>query len=212
LDIHVASKSFNQSAQNLLEKNATLTIWQGIKAVRYITGVVASFGMTENNRWQMRYHFCIQPPLWRSGLRKNFRIFQQKDIHAISAILLDENGVTDWGTSFNEVHSAREFCVQYGESDLTFLSRLWAEQEIFFYDKFGSDEPTQKLTVCDDIAGLTRLKEAFTFNPDANAELMKECVRKFHYGANVRPSSILSKDYAFKTPDWEGTFNSQGKV
>jgi type VI secretion system secreted protein VgrG len=211
LDIHVASKSFNQAAQNLLEKNATLTIWQGVKAVRYIAGVVASFGMTENNRWQMRYHFCIQPPLWRSGLRKNFRIFQQKDIHAISATLLDENGVTDWSTSFNEAHSAREFCVQYGESDLTFLSRLWAEEGIFFYDKFGSDEPTQKLTLCDDIAGLTQLKEAFTFNPDANAELMKECVSKFHYGANVRPSSILSKDYTFKTPGWEGTFTSQGE-
>nr|WP_280135746.1 contractile injection system protein, VgrG/Pvc8 family [Escherichia coli] len=32
---------------------------------------------------------------------------------------------------FYEDHPAREFCVQYGESDLAFLSRLWAEEGIF---------------------------------------------------------------------------------
>ena len=29
-----------------------------------------------------------------------------------------------------EDHPAREFCVQYGESDLAFLARLWAEEGI----------------------------------------------------------------------------------
>lgn len=211
LNINVASKSFNQSAQNLLEKNATLTIWQGVKALRYITGVVSNFGMTENNRWQMRYHFCIQPPLWRSSLRQNFRIFQQQDIHAISATLLDENGVTDWTTSFNAIHSPREFCVQYGESDLAFLSRIWGEEGILFYDKLAPDDPSQKLMLCDDISGLTLIKEAITFNPNANTGVTTECISKFHYGASVRPSSILSKDYTFKTPGWEGKFNHQGE-
>lgn len=75
----VASDSFMQTAEMLLEKKATLTIWQGAVAQRYVTGVVAGFGMQENNGWQMRYHLRIEPPLWRCGLRQNFRIFQQQD-------------------------------------------------------------------------------------------------------------------------------------
>lgn len=61
LDVDVASDEFDREAKNLLEKNATLTIWQGPKALRYVKGVVASFGMKENNRWQMLYRFRIQP-------------------------------------------------------------------------------------------------------------------------------------------------------
>lgn len=85
MSVDVASDSFMQTAEMLLEKNATLTIWQGVIPLRYVTGVVAGFGMQENNGWQMRYHLRIEPPLWRCGLRQNFRIFQQQDIRTISA-------------------------------------------------------------------------------------------------------------------------------
>jgi type VI secretion system secreted protein VgrG len=48
----------------------------------------------------MNYHLTLSPPLWRAGLRRNFRIFQQQDIQAISATLLSENGITDWTRLF----------------------------------------------------------------------------------------------------------------
>ncbi|HAE8197123.1 TPA_asm: type VI secretion system tip protein VgrG, partial [Salmonella enterica subsp. indica serovar 41:b:1,7] len=147
LSVDVASDSFMQTAGMLLEKKAVLTVWQGDIAQRHVTGVVAGFGTQENNGWQMRYHLRIQPPLWRCGLRQNFRIFQQQDIRTISATLLNENGVTGWTPLFYEAHPAREFCVQYGESDLAFLSRLWAEEGIFFFDRCAGDSAAQTLTL-----------------------------------------------------------------
>ncbi|EIH3908971.1 type VI secretion system tip protein VgrG [Escherichia coli] len=210
MDVDVASKEFGIQANSLLEKKATLIIWQGPKALRYVSGVIASFGMKENNNWQMQYRLRIQPPLWRSGLRQNFRIFQQQDIETISATLLDENGVTDWEPSLNSDHPNREFCVQYGETDLAFLSRLWAEEGIYFYDKLAPNSQDQKLTLCDDAAGLSPIG-TITFNPNTRTEADKECINAFHYEANVRPSSILSKDYTFKTPGWEGKYIRQGE-
>lgn len=94
LDVDVASQKFDLQANNLLEKNATLTIWQGTRALRFTTGVITSFAMKENNRWQMQYHLCIQSPIWRCCLRQNFRIYQQQDIQNISATFLEENGIT----------------------------------------------------------------------------------------------------------------------
>ncbi|HDB9420220.1 TPA: type VI secretion system tip protein VgrG [Escherichia coli] len=210
MSVDVASDSFMQTAEMLLEKKATLTIWQGVIPQRYVTGVVAGFGMPENNGWQMRYHLRIEPPLWRCGLRQNFRIFQQQDIRTISATLLNENGVTEWTPLFYEDHPAREFCVQYGESDLAFLARLCAEEGIFFFERFAADSPEQKLTLCDDVAGLSQAGE-FPFNPDASTGAETECVSMFRYEAHVRPSSVQSQDYTFKVPDWPGMYEQQGE-
>ncbi|WP_330986274.1 MULTISPECIES: contractile injection system protein, VgrG/Pvc8 family, partial [Enterobacterales] len=123
LIVDVASQSFAQTAEQLLEQNATLTIWQGNVSLRTVSGNIATFSMKESNDWQMQYRFRICPPLWRCGLRQNFRSFQQQDIQSISATLLNENGVTEWSPILYDPHPAREFCVQYGESDLDFLSR-----------------------------------------------------------------------------------------
>lgn len=210
MSVDVASDSFMQTAGMLLEKKATLTIWQDVIPLRYVTGVVAGFGMQENNGWQMRYHLRIEPPLWRCGLRQNFRIFQQQDIRTVSATLLNENGVTEWTPLFYEDHPAREFCVQYGESDLAFLARLWAEEGIFFFERFAADSPEQKLTLCDDVAGLSQAGE-FPFNPDTSAGAETECVSMFRYEAYVRPSSVQSQDYTFKVPDWPGMYEQQGE-
>ncbi len=62
LDVDVASDSFRQTAEKLLEKGTVLTIWQGSTALRYVSGVVSGFGMKEHNGWQMQYHLQIRPP------------------------------------------------------------------------------------------------------------------------------------------------------
>lgn len=208
LEIDIASNLFTLEAKDLLEKKSTLTIWQGPKAIRSVSGVIASFGMAENNDWQMQYTLRIQPPLWRSSLRQNFRIFQQQDIQTISEILLDENGVTDWASDFRVSHPPREFCVQYGESDLAFLSRLWGEEGIFCFDK-PSQDGSHKLTLCDDVVGLSKTGIVIPFNPNTKTEVTGSCISEIIYEANVRPSSVLSQDYTFKVPGWEGRYQQQ---
>jgi hypothetical protein len=70
LDIEVASDSFGQAAENVLEKNATLTVWQGDTPQRRISGIVTRFGMKEYNGWQMCYSLTINPPCGAPGCDK----------------------------------------------------------------------------------------------------------------------------------------------
>ncbi|EIB3071600.1 type VI secretion system tip protein VgrG, partial [Salmonella enterica] len=160
----------------------------------------------ENNHWQMRYHLTIVPPLWRCGLRQNFRIFQQQDIQTLSSTLLNENGVTEWTPVFYEGHPAREFCVQYGESDLAFLTRLWSEEGIFYFDWHAPQGAAQKLVLCDDVAGVSTLGE-MPFNPNTDTEVSTMCISSFRYRARTGPSSVETQDYTFKTPGWPGYYN-----
>ncbi|QMJ04438.1 type VI secretion system tip protein VgrG [Citrobacter freundii] len=204
LRVDIASDQSDLTAPDFLEKSATLTVWQGTVAQRYLHGIITRVESGENNRWQMNYTLTLSPPLWRAGLRQNFRIFQQQDIQAISSTLLTENGVTDWVPSFYESHPAREFCVQYGETDLAFLTRLWAEEGIFYFDWLHPTGPEQKLVLCDDVAGVSTLG-AMPFNPGTR-EVSRECISEFRYEATVSPSSVQSQDYTFKVPDWPGYY------
>ncbi|EDQ7846560.1 type VI secretion system tip protein VgrG, partial [Salmonella enterica subsp. houtenae] len=146
-----------------------------MEAQRYVSGIINEVMQGENNHWQMRYHLTIVPPLWRCGLRQNFRIFQQQDIQTLSSTLLNENGVTEWTPVFYESHPAREFCVQYGESDLAFLTRLWSEEGIFYFDWHAPQGAAQKLVLCDDVAGVSTLGE-MPFNPNTDTEVSTMCI------------------------------------
>ncbi|EIQ5373065.1 type VI secretion system tip protein VgrG, partial [Salmonella enterica] len=206
LEVDIASDQPDLAATNFLEKNAVLTIWQGMEAQRYVSGIINEVMQGENNHWQMRYHLTIVPPLWRCGLRQNFRIFQQQDIQTLSSTLLNENGVTEWTPVFYEGHPAREFCVQYGESDLAFLTRLWSEEGIFYFDWHAPQGAAQKLVLCDDVAGVSTLGE-MPFNPNTDTEVSTMCISSFRYRARTGPSSVETQDYTFKTPGWPGYYN-----
>ncbi|MIG41001.1 type VI secretion system tip protein VgrG, partial [Salmonella enterica subsp. enterica] len=210
LDVDIASGLFDLTAEDFPEKKAVLTVWQGDIPQRYVSGIVTEVQLGVNNGWQMRYYLTVSPPVWRAGLRQNFRIFQQQDIQTISAQLLKENGVTEWMPLFYEEHPAREFCVQYGESDLAFLTRLWTEEGIFFYERCGKAGPEQKLAVCDDVAGLSKAG-ALAFNPDTTTGGTTEYISEFCYRAQISVASVETQDYTFKTPCWPGYYSHDGE-
>ncbi len=158
----------------------------------------------------MLYSMKVHPPLWRAGLRQNFRIFQNEDIESILATILKENGVTEWSPLFSEPHPSREFCVQYGETDYDFLCRMAAEEGIFFYEEHAQKSTDQSLVLCDTVRYLPESFE-IPWNPNTRTEVSTLCISQFRYSAQIRPSSVVTKDYTFKRPGWAGRFDQEGQ-
>ncbi|EPB1845425.1 contractile injection system protein, VgrG/Pvc8 family, partial [Escherichia coli] len=110
LDLSLVSQQFlSLEFAQVLDKMAYLTVWQGDDVQRRVKGVVTWFELGENDKNQMLYSMKVHPPLWRAGLRQNFRIFQNEDIKSILGTMLQENGVTEWSPLFSEPHPSREF-------------------------------------------------------------------------------------------------------
>ncbi|WP_252341716.1 type VI secretion system tip protein TssI/VgrG [Escherichia coli] len=189
---------------------AYLTVWQGDDVQRRVKGVVTWFELGENDKNQMLYSMKVCPPLWRTGLRQNFRIFQNEDIESILATILKENGVTEWSPLFSEPHPSREFCVQYGETDYDFLCRMAAEEGIFFYEEHAQKSIDQSLVLCDTVRYLPESFE-IPWNPNTRTEVSTLCISQFRYSAQIRPSSVVTKDYTFKRPGWAGRFDQEGQ-
>ncbi len=106
--------------------------------------------------------------------------------------------------------TTREFCVQYGETDYDFLCRMAAEEGIFFYEEHAYKSTDQSLVLCDTVR---HLPESFEIpwiqNP--RTEVSTLCISQFLYSAQIRPSSVVTKDYTFKRPGWAGRFDQEGQ-
>ncbi|MDE1475753.1 type VI secretion system tip protein VgrG [Xenorhabdus bovienii] len=192
----------------VLDRSATLTILQEGVEQRSITGMVARFEQGNTGLHQTTYQMSIYPDLWRTTLRQNSRIFQQLDIAAILTTLLKEHGIRDVVFSLRHPHPAREFCVQYQESDFTFLQRLTAEEGIFYFFECGSGRNT--LVFADD-AGSVPPGIVLPYQPGEGSTTGVPSVGSFTCSAQVRPAQVQLKDYTFKNPAWPAEFSQQMK-
>ncbi|EHW5598421.1 type VI secretion system tip protein TssI/VgrG, partial [Escherichia coli] len=47
--------------------------------------------------------------------------------------------------------------------------------------------------------------------PNTRTEVSTLCISQFRYSAQIRPSSVVTKDYTFKRPGWAGRFEQEGQ-
>ncbi len=207
LRVDAVSKDPAISFEQLLESNATLTVFKNNVPQRCIKGIIIASEQGDTGKNQTLYSLQIRPPFWRSTLRRNSRIFQNTDIQGIVSTLFGEMLVTKWQPELWADHSTREFCVQFMETDYDFIGRLLAEEGIFTYDKESEGE--QQLILCDNAASLPD-GEALSYHPEPGEDSSLYHVTQFRRSAQIRPAKVTTQDYTFKTPSWKGSFNYQG--
>ncbi|WP_370689032.1 type VI secretion system Vgr family protein [Xenorhabdus aichiensis] len=190
----------------VLDRTATLTILQNGIEQRSITGIVSRFEQGNTGLHQTTYQMTIRPDLWRTTLRQNSRIFQQQDIATILTTLLKEHNIRDVIFSLRHPHPAREFCVQYQESDFDFLQRLTAEEGIFYFFECSNGRNT--LVFADD-CGSVPPGIRLPYQPGEGSTLGEPAVSSLTSSAQVRPAQVQLKDYTFKNPAWPAEFHQQ---
>ncbi|CDG19895.1 VgrG [Xenorhabdus poinarii G6] len=190
----------------VLDRSATLTITQDGIEQRSITGMVARFEQGNTGLHQTTYQMTICPDLWRTTLRQNSRIFQQQDIATILTTLLKEHNIRDVIFSLRHPHPAREFCVQYQESDFAFLQRLTAEEGIFYFFECSNGRNT--LVFADD-CGSVPPGIMIPYQPGDVSTVGEPAISSLTCSAQVRPAQVQLKDYTFKNPAWPAEFHQQ---
>ncbi|HBJ0128391.1 TPA: type VI secretion system tip protein TssI/VgrG, partial [Escherichia coli] len=68
----------------------------------------------------------------------------------------------------------------------------------------------QSLVLCDTVRHLPESFE-IPWNPNTRTEVSTLCISQFRYSAQIRPSSVVTKDYTFKRPGWAGRFEQEGQ-
>ncbi|MCG6662414.1 type VI secretion system tip protein VgrG [Halomonas kenyensis] len=208
LSVRFASRNGSLSARDILDREATLTIWQDDEMLRQVNGIVSEFARGDRGHRHTFYRVEIRPALWRLGLRQNSRIFQEVSPLTVLNTLCDEHGLTDLAFAATREPESREYLTQYREDDLAFVERLAAEEGLFYFHEFfevGSDEDASaahRLVFADAPQVLTHLGER-TYHGRAGGTPPVRHVRKLQQHARVAPASTTLKDYSFKQPAYD---------
>jgi type VI secretion system secreted protein VgrG len=99
---------------------------------------------------------------WLLTLASNNRIFQGKTTQQIVEAVFNGHGATDFSFSLTGTYEAREYCVQYAETDFAFVCRLCEEEGWFYF--FQHENGKHTLVVADH-------NDAFATLPGAAATL-----------------------------------------
>ncbi len=81
----------------------------------------------------MAYRLVAVPGLWRLSLRQNCRIFQQKTVMEIVDAVMDEHSLPAPTRGILPTLSPMDYCTQFNETDLHFISRLLEEHGVTYY-------------------------------------------------------------------------------
>lgn len=99
---------------------------------RHIGGIVVKISQEEKNLKFTRYRLEVVPKLWLLTRRRQSRTFQHMSIPDILRSVLQG---LDVSFDIQGAFDAREYCIQYRETDFNFVSRLMEEEGIFYYFK-----------------------------------------------------------------------------
>ncbi|EIK93897.1 ImpA family type VI secretion-associated protein, partial [Pseudomonas sp. M47T1] len=112
-----------------------------VKPLRTLHGVVTGFKRLSGSVDEARYEITLEPHLALLGQGRQFRIYQHQSVpQIVESILRSRHDFEGQDFLFNLVreYPKREQVMQYGESDLAFISRLLAEVGIWY--RFTCDE------------------------------------------------------------------------
>ncbi|EPR8028245.1 type VI secretion system tip protein VgrG [Enterobacter hormaechei subsp. hoffmannii] len=133
----------------LLGQPVTVTIpTQNLLTPRYINGKVTRVAVSAVELTGTRYavyQLTVEPDLWPMKRDRNLRIFQGQTVPQIVKTLLGEHQV-NLEDKLTGSYRVWDYCVQYQESSLDFISRLMELEGIAYYFSHEADKHTLVLT------------------------------------------------------------------
>jgi type VI secretion system secreted protein VgrG len=211
-DIELVSHKPNIDLHELLDNKCTLTIHHKYQGVRHISGVIAEVERGDEGAHRTFYSVVLMPILHRLNYGSDCKIFQQKTVPEIIKAILKEHGIQDVKWTLAGDHQPREYCVQYRETHLEFISRIAAEEGIFFYH---THDANGKHTLCflDDsqLSPKLEISEKLTYNPEAGGNVKGPYVSSFRFRERLRSTSWTQRDYTFKNPPYNLQHNHRAQ-
>ena len=132
--------------RKLLGTSATITIGLAAGTERYINGLIRRFAEGERDGQFVRYRAEIVPAITLMELSSHCRIFQNVSAREVIESVLDEYSAVEYESGgLSGTYTKRDYCTQYRETDLGFISRLMEEEGMFYYFKHENGKHTMVL-------------------------------------------------------------------
>jgi len=201
--LELLSTNLSVDMKDLLRKPATVTLQLAEESQkRYFHGFFAGIRQKEQTHEDfVIYEAVLVPSIWFLSLDQDCRIFQNQSVPDIVQAVLKGAGISDFNMKLTSSYPQREYCVQYRESNLNFVSRLLEEEGIFYY--FVHEENKHTIIFHDHSQSLDpcqyQEKAAYGFSPEG-VHGMKDGIWRFDRLEQVHTGKVTLRDYDFEKP------------
>lgn len=149
------------------------------------------------------YHYTIEmrPWTWLLSQIEDCKIFQKLSAFDIITKVFRDAGFSDFQDKRQNSAGSTvlEYCVQYRETSLAFVTRLMEEFGIYYY--FVHDASTHKLIFADDPNSHTELTDKIPFEYDRTEQrVVADHIWSFMSDYSLHSGKYTVRDYNFTTP------------
>lgn len=168
---------------------------------RWIHGLVSEFRLMRIDSERAHYELDLRPWLWLLSQSTDCRIFQ-----GLSAVEIIEKVFADYPLAkvslrLQGTYKARDYCVQYDETDLDFVQRLMEHEGIGYFFEHAEDGHT--LVLFDAMSKLAPVTgyETVPFHFEGQAARRDvEYLSEWAPRRVLRPGAYAHTDYDFEKP------------
>ena len=171
-------------------------------ALRTLYGVITGFKLLSSSRDEARYEVRLEPRMALLTRSRQNAIYQNLTVPQIVEKILRERHQMrgqDFVFNLKSEYTAREQVMQYGEDDLTFVSRLLSEVGIWF--RFATDArlKIEVIEFYDDQSGYERGLTLPLRHPSGLFDGETEAVWGLNTAYSVVEKSVSTRDYNYRT-------------
>ena len=221
-DIQFTSRDKTLEPEAVLMQDGALSLCappvQGMPVqvpLRTLYGVITGFKQLSTSRDETRYEVRLEPRLALLARSHQNAIYQNQSVpQIVEKILRERHGMLgqDFVFSLAGEYPSREQVMQYGEDDLTFISRLLAEVGIWF--RFSTDVrlKIEVIEFYDDQSGYERGLMLPLRHPSGLSDSGTESVWGLKTAYQVVEKSVTTRDYNYRdaTADMTSAFDATG--
>ena len=171
---------------------------------RYINGVVASATNSGSRGEYTSYTLEVKPWLWLLTHTTDCRIYTDRSAPDIVMQLLQDNGFVDVDNRLADNYPLRHYCVQYQESDFSFISRLMEHEGIYYYFEHKDNQST--LVLCDDasahetFSGYENVSHGAPVPADESEQETPDFLSEWFMRRQVNSTKYVMNDYGYADP------------
>lgn len=195
-----ASTDFDVDPDKLIGKPLSVEVESGDPG-RWISGLVTDFRLARIDGEYAHYETVLRPWLWLLGQSTDCRVFQALSVVEIIEQIFGEYPAAKFEKRLQGTYAAREYCVQYDESDLDFVQRLMEHEGIGYF--FEYDDGVHTLVLFDAMAKLKAAKGyatvPFHFEGQA-ARRDRDYLSEWEPTSRLTPGAYTHTDYDFEKP------------
>lgn len=199
--LECVSESHDVAFEDWLGQNVSVRFsTHGGEKDRFLNGIVSQMEQTGVVGRLASYRLVVVPFIWLLSRKADCRIFQQQTVPEIVQEMIKEKGFTDIEDRLTRTYKTLDYCTQYRETDLNFITRLMENEGIYFY--FIHEEGKHTLVLADDRSSHEPEpgSEQVPYYPPGAKAVARAHIYHWRVRKQIQTTAYSTTDYNFQKP------------